>query len=82
MGWYLLRIRGELSDVTLDGVVIREIVGIGFLAVQIPFGSEDASPPDAFKTFSEPANTGEKVNEREPSRTVRDTLGRGFLEQL
>ena len=79
MGWYTLRIRGELPDIALNRMVVREVVGVGFLTVQIPFGSEDAAPPYAFKALSKPADAGKKVDEGEPSWTVRDTFGSCLL---
>ncbi|MCY1449508.1 hypothetical protein D9M71_662470 [compost metagenome] len=60
--------QGYRADIQIEAVTSRiaEVVRlVGFNGVLVPFGCEQTLSPDGFKTFSDPTDTGEKIDEGE-----------------
>src|ERR1700760_2185399 len=72
---------GKLPNVAFDLMVVGKVVSVGLLAIRVPFGGEHASAANAFKSHSQPADSGEQINEGEPAWCSGNALGGGLLQQ-
>lgn len=55
----------DLGDIAVEGVTAREVLGVSFLGVRIPFAGEYALATDRLKGPSDAANASEQVDEAE-----------------
>ena len=51
-------------------MIVRKIHCVGFLALLVPFGREDAAATDALEAKAESANSGKQVDETKPEGNI------------